>query len=220
MPRYAPSNPPTTLDIQQLERWLREEYEQVRGSTDDIYTWADFALQSFVAAGYGSIGQDVIGPFAIGPTWNTFNLWDIELISAPSGIQHNLPNGFIVTAEGIWQINIKISLEFAELNAGRRIQMRFWNETQQTGGVVFNYAIGRNTDGANLNLSFLAEIDEVPAASDGIHAMAINDDVRIQIRSDDTFTGVQAIGSIWDMHHVSEWKGYDPLQNIQTGRAF
>ena len=37
MAQYVPGEVPTTQDIQQLERWLRMEFEQVRNSTDDIY---------------------------------------------------------------------------------------------------------------------------------------------------------------------------------------
>lgn len=52
MARYVPTAVPTTQDISQLERWLREELERIQQSTDDIYTDAqDQAIDGGDASG-------------------------------------------------------------------------------------------------------------------------------------------------------------------------
>ena len=215
MARYAPGLVPTS-NLPDTQRWLREEFELVRGSTDDIYSLAQFLLDNYVIAGYGSIGQDVVQPYAIGATWQDFNLWDVELLSITRGVTPNLPNGFIVQTTGLWQLNIKISLSFNDLNAGRSLQLRFFNATDGLpGGSTFNYWIGRNTDGVNIQLSAIFEIDT--AAATGPVQIQADKDIRIQIRSDDTFTNVQAEGSIWDWHHISEYRG-DFFNTIESPR--
>jgi hypothetical protein len=200
MARYAPGGVPNTQDIAQLERWLREETERIQGSTEDIYKLAEFLVTLYVVAGYGSIGLDAItGLPNITATWQTLP-FDVLLIDPPRGANYDLPNdGMGFDLEGVWRVNAKISLEFAEVNAGRRLQLRIWNLTQGiTGGIVFQYTVGRNTDGVNLNLSVMTTIEEAN----------VGDVLQLQVASSsDTFTAVQAIGSTWDINHVSEYKG-------------
>ena len=63
MARYVPSPAPTTDDIGQMARWLREEMERIRQSTDDIYTvvtvlkQANFALPQSAADALERLGK-------------------------------------------------------------------------------------------------------------------------------------------------------------------
>ena len=199
MARYSPGQVPTTEDIFQLERFLREEYEQVRDSTDDIYTIADFLINNLVAAGYGSIGLDAISPLAdINATWQQVPM-DVVLV-VPKAVSYDLPNeGMIFESEGIWRINAKVALEFVEAQASRRMQLRLFNlTTGAPSGTVFTYGVGRNTDAVNLNLSVMITIP-----SD-----RVGDTFQLQIASStSTFTGVVNTGNTWDVNHVSEYKG-------------
>ena len=199
MARYAPGLVPTTDDIFQLERFLREEYEQVRESTDDIYTIGQFIIDNVVAAGYGSIGLDAITPLAnINATWQKVPM-DVVLV-VPKAVSYDLVNEAVIfESEGIWRINAKVALEFAEAQASRRLQLRLFNLTTGTpSGTVFTYGVGRNTDAVNLNLSVMITAPE----------SSVGNSYQLQINSAaDTFTGVVNTGNTWDVNHVSEYKG-------------
>jgi hypothetical protein len=205
--RYSPSNVPISPELSDTQRWLREETEQIRNSTDDIYGWANFAREQFVIAGYGSVGLDAVTPFGdIGATWQTLP-FDITLVDPPKGVVYTLGDqGIVWLSSGVWRINAKISVEFVEAQNGRRIQLRLFNATGGGGqGLVFTYSVGRNTDGVNLNLSLSVQL------SSG----AVGDIFVLQVSSDaDTFTGVQLIGSTWDTNYISEWQGEAIISTI------
>ncbi len=205
MARYVPGQVPITPDVAQVERWLREETDQIRNSTDDIYTLMDFVLEIFVAAGYGAIEQRAVTAFPIDGTWTTFDLWDGNTIPDERGVSANLPTGFTLETSGFWRINTFITLTFAEVNAGRTVQMRVFNSTTATPGEPFDFFVGRNAEGVNLAVNALVAAD----------VSAGNQDFEVQIRTDDVFTAVQAIGSIWDLNHISEYKGDFGLESLR-----
>ena len=210
MARYAPGLVPTTGDIDQLERWLRTEHEEVRNSTDDIYSIAQWLTENLVAAGYGSIGLDAITPLAgINATWQQVPMDTILVV--PKAVSYDLTNeALIFGSEGIWRINAKIALEFLEAQGSRRMELRLFNLTTGIAPTtVFTYGIGRNTDAVNLNLSVMTTI------TDG----QVGDSYQLQIRSAaDTFTTVVNTGNTWDVNHVSEYKG-DILNQGRIGVA-
>jgi hypothetical protein len=199
MAQYVPNATPTTADIHQLERYLREEYEEVRGSTDDIYVLSAIVRELYQIAGYGQIGLDAVTPLAnIGATYQQLP-FDVELITDPRGVVYNLAgDGMLLTEEGVWSFFAKVSLEFLEAQAGRRIQLSLWDTTNNIAiGPEFNFSIGRNTDGANLSFQIMFDITALAATPIGLAVRSTTD----------TFTGVSAIGSIFGVNYQSEYRG-------------
>lgn len=199
MAKYNPTLVPIS-DLPNTQRWLREEIEHIRASTDDIYWLADFVVNYYQVAGYGGIGLNAITALAnIGPAWQILP-FDVELIAEPRGVTYDLPNNSIsFNSQGIWRMNAKVSLEFLEMNQGRRMQLSLYDANLGVPvGPLFNFSVGRNTDGVNLNFNVMFDVG---SPAEGIPLqLAVNS-------AADTFTGVSAIGSIWDANHVSEFKG-------------
>ena len=198
MTRYRLSSVPTTEDIQQLERYLREELQRVEDSTDDIYTLAEVLILLYQVAGYGQIGLDAITPLAnIGATWQQLP-FDVELIAAPRRVTYNLAgDGMQIDDAGVWKFFAKVSLQFAEANQGRRLQLTLWDTFNNVAvGPLFNFAIGRNTDGANLSFTIMFEVTDTTFP------------IGLAVRSEsDSFSSVQAIGSIFGVTSESEYQG-------------
>ena len=199
MARYTPGAVPYTEDIHQLERYLDTEQAQIRNSTDDIYTLALILSDLYVIAGYGGIGLDAETPVANITATPQVLPFDVELLTEPRGVTYVLGSqGLQFNEIGIWRMNAKVSLTFTELNAGRRLTLRLYNvSTASDVGPSFNFAVGRNTDGVNLNFNLLVDIPE--EFVDNLIVMRVSS-------AANTFTGVTAIGSIWDANHVSEYK--------------
>jgi hypothetical protein len=198
--QYVTSPVPITDEISQLERYLREELARVENSTDDIYGLASIVTALYQVAGYGGIGLDAITPLSDINTTRQVLPFDVELIAEPRFVGYDLANNAMSVEEvGIWRMNAKVALEFTELNAGRRLAMQLYDLTAAADvGPVFNFAVGRNMDGINLNFNLLVEIPDV----------VVGNQLQLRVFSvADTFSSVSAIGSIWDMNHVSEFKG-------------
>lgn len=209
MARYSPTSVPTTGDIYQLERWLREEMEQIRSSTDDIYVLANFMLDNYVAAGYGGIGQDAATnplPDIGAGAWIDFTGFDIPLV-APKAVSYDFANdGLQFNEEGIWYVSIKLALQHNELNAGRQIALRFDNRTTNTPGTVeFRYGVGRNTDVTNITLGVFFEVENAAVVT-GV-AQALGDTIGLEIGGGSAFSLIDCIGAIYEVHHISEYKG-------------
>jgi hypothetical protein len=148
-------------------------------------------------AGYGSIGIDA--PVVIGTVASTPQLidgFDVELISTPRGVtQDLLTNSLSLSVKGVWTLYIKVSLAFDELNSGREISLRMFNlDTGLPATTLFNYFVGRNTGGVNLNVSLPFEVS----------ASAVNQRWQIQVLSQtDTFTNCSNIGSTYSLTNSS-----------------
>jgi hypothetical protein len=200
MARYSPSGVPTS-DLANTQRWLREEMEGVRQSTDDIYALADFSIDTYTVAGYGGIGQNAASaPLAdVNATFTTLNTFDIPLI-VPRGVAYSFPNdSMALEFPGVWYQSIKVTLEHNELNAGRVIALRTLNLTTGTpSGVVFRYGVARNVAVSNLTLGAFFEVAED----------RVGDEIVLQLGTDgDVFTAVNCIGAIYEVHSISEYKG-------------
>lgn len=156
-------------------------------------------LASFVVAGRGGIGVDAVVPIgSVNTTPQIVDGFDTEIIENTRGITQ-LPltnNGLIFDVEGVWNISVKVTLTFDEVNAGRTMNLRFYNATTMTPGAVdFVYFIGRNTGGVNLTVTLPVEIS---VAESG-------DLQQLQIFTDgDLFTNVTNIGSTFTAIHSSE----------------
>ncbi len=208
MTRYVSTEVPIT-DLPNTQRWLREEFSGVFNSTEDIYRLADIVLKLYTVAGYGGIGLDAITALPNITATPQILPFDVETVAEPRGITYSLgSNGLIFETEGVWRINAKVSLEFAEAQAGRRLQLRMYNvNTASDIGPSFNFGVGRNIATQTLIFNLAVEIPEI----------ITGDTIILRILSPaDTFTSVVAIGSIWDTNHVSEYKGdlFDNEQQI------
>ena len=198
MAEYYPGPTPTG-DLEQTQRWLRDETEQIRSSTDDIYDLGTIVGQLYQIAGYGQIGLDAVTPLAdIGVAWQQLP-FDVELITNPRAVIYNLAgDGMLLTEEGVWSFFAKVALEFTESQAGRRIQLTLWDTNTNTPvGPIFNFSIGRNTDGVNLSFQIMFDVTAVSGTPLGLAVAS----------STDTYTGVTAIGSIFGVNYQSEYKG-------------
>jgi hypothetical protein len=206
--RYVSTEVPIT-DLPNTQRWLREEYAGVFNSTEDIYKLSDILVSLYTVAGYGGIGLDAITALSDINATPQILPFDVETLPNPRGITYSLgSNGLIFETEGVWRINAKVSLEFAEAQAGRRLQLRMYNvNTASDVGPSFNFGVGRNIATQTLIFNLAVEIPE----------SIIGDTLILRILSTaDVFTSVVAIGSIWDTNHVSEYKGdlFDDEQKI------
>jgi hypothetical protein len=151
----------------------------------------------YASAGYGGIGlnaQTALPDITTTPT--TIQAWDTAIVATPKDvIQDFANNGLRVLSPGIWMVNVKITLSFAEVNNGRSIVLRFYNETKATAGAdSFTFFVGRNQGGINLTLTFIADIPEAD----------LNDLFVLQISSPDAYTTVVNLGSYFEANHVSE----------------
>ena len=164
----------------------------------DQYATEVAALNTFALAGYGGIS--IAAPVAmadIGATWTTITGFDTEILT-PRYVVHDLANNALrVQKEGVWQVSVKVTLTFAEGQGGRTISLRLYNATTAAPTAVpFQFFVGRNSAGANL--SFVIN-GEFPQETE-------NDIIVLQVSSVDSYTLVENIGTIFQMHHVSEAK--------------
>lgn len=158
------------------------------------------AKEAFVAAGYGGIGVDAVKSIGtINSTFQTLEGFDTDLVETPLDVTYDKANhGLKLDRQGLWELTIKVTLTFDELNAGRQIQFRTYNATTATpGGISFNYFVGRNQAGVNIPLTIAVDI---PPAN-------VGDLIQLQVGSaSDTFTNSSNIGTIYQVKHISERK--------------
>jgi len=166
----------------------------------DQYATEAAALAAFTAAGYGGIGVNTVTAMpAIGAAWVTLTGFDLPLLSTPKGVVQDLGNNALsFNIQGVWQFSIKVSMAFDEAQAGRAMLMRTYNSTTQTGGnLSFNYFVGRNQSGVNLNVVMAVDIP----------AEAVGQPIQLQVSSSaDSFTNVSNIGTVYQAVHISEAK--------------
>lgn len=202
MARYHPRNVPTTNSVNQVERYLREEFERVRQSTDDTYELAEFALANFVPGGYCGVGQNAASnplPDINAGSFIDYTGFDLELVNPTRGAVNDLDSdGIRLRETGLWYLTIKLTLEHLEAQAGRQIWLRI-KRNGSSGLIKFRYGVGRNTGTTNLTLTYLAQMDLRGDAEDLI---------QLEIGSDaDSFAGLDCIGGYLMAHYVSEYRG-------------
>jgi hypothetical protein len=170
---------------------------KLKGMIDDL---RNRSVNTFVLAGYGGIGVNTPAPMAnINTTYQQLVDFDTNINSSPRFIGQDFNNnGLIFLVPGVWTINLKVTLTFNELNAGRQLKLRFYNVATATpGDDEFNYFVGRNQGGINLLIPITFEVPE----------SIVGDVIGIQVGSDaDTFTTVSNIGTVFEATHSSEAK--------------
>ncbi|RLD04871.1 MAG: hypothetical protein DRI65_09910, partial [Chloroflexota bacterium] len=91
-----------------------------------LYALEAAVLAHFTAAGYGGVVHSVAGAFPdIGGTWQEFT-FDAATISTAKGVGQDYPNnGITFASEGVWRVNLDISISFTAENSGRTMNIRF-----------------------------------------------------------------------------------------------
>lgn len=136
--------------------------------------------------GYGGIRQtqsNVALP-DIGAGWITL-LADASTVRTPKQVsQRPGENGLTPEAYGIWEMSVNITLKFDETNAGREVQLRLYNVTEDAPRDSTTTGIGRNSAYLTFNVTFLIE-----GRVDGLQDL-----YTVQVGNGDTFTNVTQIG--------------------------
>jgi hypothetical protein len=211
MPRYAPSSAPYTEDIGQLERWLGTETQQIRGSTDDIYTLARFAIENFVIASYLAMKGAATAIGTVAAAWVTVPCWTAVAVNGGAPLlQGSIPNGVTAIGKGDWQISCSINFSFVEANASRRLSFRFYDVTLGAPmGAGWIVGVGRNVDVVNVVITGIAQI----AASEAAPRTFV-----LQMSSPaDTFSTVAVLDGYWSFASVGKYEGDSPIAQYLQG---
>ena len=140
--------------------------------------------------GVGVGGENPIGTVNATPV--TIDGFDTELISNPRGVTCDIANdAMIMNLKGVWIFMVKLSLEFNEASAGRKISLQAYNLDKATPSTeIFTFFVGRNAGGVNMAINFPIDID----------ANAVGDRIQVQILSAaDTFTNAVDVGSTFSV---------------------
>lgn len=130
MARYVPSAVPNTGDIAQLQRWLREELDRVRNSTDDIYEGVNVSFDNLVGAAYADMVQFVFPPPDVGPvdgTYRTFTNFTLPSITPKGMVPDVANNGIRYPAERTYLVGINASATCDAGAGGRRLSIQLVN---------------------------------------------------------------------------------------------
>lgn len=161
---------------------------------------------NYSLAAYGGLGQSTSAPFTLDANWNTITSWESGSVDTPRGVSQNVAgNGLVLGLSGVWTLYLVLSISFDEANQGRALSVRLYNETQGFGGNPIYFAVGRNQPGQTITLSILAEPGS--AASTFAETIAINDNIQVQLRSDDSFSNVNIEAGVFQLNLVSQYGG-------------
>jgi hypothetical protein len=224
MARYLPGGVPTSGDIADLQRWLRQELEIIRSSTDDIYTFAEFAMDAFAAAGYGSISQSTgVNPLPdmLAGTWQDFTGFDVGSL-APRGVEYDLPNdAMAIDQYGVWYLSIAIVLEHNESNQGRELGLRLDNRTTNTPSAeVLHIGVGRNQPTTNITVVSLVEVTEGGVQVGVNNIAATSDAIGFEIGAlTGDFSALNALSAYYQLHRVSEYRGSFSVGEFEGRRS-
>lgn len=148
---------------------------------------------------YGGISNSAdVSVSDITSTFQTLSGLDTGNITSPKNIaQDTINDGLSFDISGVFNLSGHVSLTFVEVNAGRTIELRFFNVTAgvpigTTGAVYF---VGRNQGGVSMPFNLTLDVE----------AAHIGDLIVLQVASAvDTFTIVNNISTILQANAVSE----------------
>ena len=180
---------------------VKEDLSATELAIDEINEKIAKIPDLFVLAGYGGIGVDAVTSVGtINSTFKTLTGFDVDLISTPKNVTYDKANSALqLDAVGVWEFTVKVSLTFLEVNNGREIQLRPYNLTTATPGTTtFNYFVGRNQAGVNLQFTLAVEVDDTE----------VGNLVQLQVGSaSDSFSSSDNIGTVYQVKHISEFQG-------------
>lgn len=178
-----------------------QDYLGIKEGVSTLQSQVAKVPELFVLAGYGGIGVDAVTSVGtINSTFKTLTGFDVDLISTPKNVTYDKVNNALqLDAVGVWEFTVKVSLTFLEVNNGREIQLRSYNLTTATpGATTFNYFVGRNQAGVNLQFTLAVEVDE----------SEVGNLIQLQVGSaSDSFSSSNNIGTIYQVKHISEFQG-------------
>lgn len=197
-----PARPP-------FQQFIDDLVDQVNGNLDAIDVLREEAaeherqaLEFFVSAGYGGIGQSVaIGIPNISSALLTVPA-DANTIEVPRFIRPDLDvDGLGFVIPGVWNIAINLSMSFVDINAGRTFDVEVFNLNSLTTVAASSIFIGRNQAGVNFSIVFLVDIP----------ILIVNDILVVRIGNaiGGDFTGVTLESYIFDAAHVSNIASFE-----------
>ena len=189
---YRPRSTPTSPNLAQTQRWLRDEMFSLQESIDSIRD--EFILQ----LGYGSIGSDgntALG--TVGTAWVTYPGNNAQRIQ-PVKTAYDLPLGELALLRyGVWRFNVMMSITFDAITPrGRNIYVRIYNDTAgvpSPNSIVF--AVGRDADAVTVAVSWLVNVG--PKAE--------NQYLVPQISGSENFTNLVVGGSVLEATLISPY---------------
>ena len=180
---------------------LREQIDQNESEIAQRLTIAE-ANANVGGAGFG--GLILAGPSAlanIGASWQQLTGFTSGLLITPRDVVQNVgQNCLQFNKAGVWNIYSKVTLTFADVNNGRSIQMRLFNQTDAAEVITpITYFIGRNQDGINIIFNRLLSIP----------VEHLGDLLVLEISSaTDAFSSVVNLNTILQATYVDLYQGF------------
>lgn len=169
------------VDDERLAEWLTRMMNLINADLERI----DYSL---VFAAYGTIRLSTPTAMADldGGNWVVMPA-DQGLIPIPRYVIYDLANnGMILQSGGIWTLNVNISLQHNEVNAGREIGVRLYNFTQDAVIATTLVGIGRNTPATNISFTVTTPV-----------AYSAGDVFQVQIGGGDDVSDLIAVSYIF-----------------------
>jgi len=129
----------------------------------------------------------------IAGTYATITGWASGSVATPVGVTQDFTNdGLILNAEGVWRVNVFMSVSFNDEASGRELNIRLYNDTDAVAGGGTSVFVGRNQAGASIAFSMMVDV----AAS------AVGDLFVLQWSSGDGFANVDMIDAIYELEYM------------------
>jgi len=216
--RYVPGQVPTTNDVDQLRRWLRDEFQQIQESTNDIYSGVNISFDNLVGAGHGnmiSIFSQTIG--ALNATYKdvTTLAYNPDVLPAMKNCTPFQQQGIGLDLEGVWFTQITLSCQFdPNANIARSIWVR---QIDPVLGIVGGETEIRTPVGRNVDAAFIPIVSMYEVKPDRI-GNPVTYQVAAQNNGTQVFSNFVVTGATASAHHVSEFRDTSPatLQMLQA----
>ncbi len=173
-----PSVPLDWYDPDEHRRKLAEELNITSAQLQDL---VDFTRAHVSVAIYGGMRTSgTSANYSLGAGYTKYT--DFNTVSVtPKGTTFNTTTDtFQINANGIYVIFIGFAFEHNEQNAGRKFNVRLFNETDSAAiGSPITVGVGRNTPATNFGYQFLTSL------TDGNE----DDDIAVQLGGADSITG-------------------------------
>ncbi len=197
-PDQHPTSAITGLDTDQATQDQNLVDHEVAADPHTQYVLNTEAIGLFVTAAYGGVSTSGDVAMAnITAAFQTLLGLDTGTITTPKGItQDTVSSGLVFNLEGVFSVSGQATLTFLELNAGRELDLRFWNLTDgvQVGTIELTYFIGRNQGGVAMPFTLVLDIP----------GSLVGKVIVLQVGGADDFTIVTNIGTVFQANHVSE----------------
>jgi len=150
-------------------------------------------IDTRVIAGYGGIRMPAVAQANIAGAYATIAGWASGSVATPVGVTQDFANdGLILNAEGVWRVNVFMSVSFNDEASGRELNIRLYNDTDAVAGGGTSVFVGRNQAGASIAFSMMVDV----AAS------AVGDLFVLQWSSGDGFANVDMIDAIYELEYM------------------